>query len=90
MYHSDSGPSFSRTAVALAPRHGDIVVTLDAMSRSRYLVAQAPGDTQAIVASQADAIELARTLAQLRSVDMWLAADGHHRLIDAFRPPDVL
>jgi hypothetical protein len=89
MHDAESGPPSPRTAVALAPRDGDIAVTLDPLPSRRYLVAQVPGRTQVSMATKSDAIELARRLARLRFVDVWYTANGGYQLIEAFRPPEV-
>ena len=85
MPHYGSRPSSTRTAVGLAPRAGDLVVTCDLPSARRYTVAQVPDTPHLIMVAKDDAIRLAIDIARTSRVDVWYAANGGHRLIESFR-----
>jgi hypothetical protein len=67
------------------PRVGDVIIGRESASRGKNTVRQVPGKVQFHASARNEAIRLARGFAITAAVDLWYAAEGPQRLLEAYR-----
>ena len=88
-YADDGGPSTLRHAIApmAEPQNDDVVVVCAPGATPPFGVKQVPHAVQFGASTRDDAVQLARSFAQSRAVDLWCSDGGDCRLLERHRHP---